>query len=144
MHKFMSMSRKIKKIICLTLLLITYAEAKTSIAYDCPYLAAALTCDSRCKPTLFPYSYTFKINKDDKSVMEIGYLDGIINSTNTLKNCTIFDPLSWDCSHTDEIRSLGVAFVYTKKMINGIYINNTEEIWANNNRPSKRSPVCAK
>jgi hypothetical protein len=114
--------------------LISCSRNEQLVQYDCKDWSSAESCGSGCvaKPT---YKYSFLVNKEERSVLLVGYVDGKQAVSGVYKDCVIFNDRHWDCSSIKEFDA------DTIKMTNGIYIaklqRRSREIFGDN-------PGCSK
>lgn len=88
--------------------------------------------------------YSFLVNREERSVLQVVYWNDVQEGSRVHKNCTIFENDSWDCSERTEL-----PYVFsntTTKMTKGIFTNYTEIVdrksWKSRN-PNEKS-ICAK
>jgi hypothetical protein len=86
--------------------------------YYCDMTDNAFACQEGCTIDR-EMKYSFHVNKEDKSVLQIVYSDGVQIGSITHKNCTIFSNENWDCSEFNTFTN--VTQDYHTKMANGIY-----------------------
>lgn len=111
--------------------------------YYCKRNFDAQSCNDKCKIDK-GNQFSFLVNKEERSVLQVIYWDGVQEGSRVHKNCTIFDGDNWDCSKQTEL-----PYVFsseTTKMTKGIFTDYTEIIdrqnWKSRN-PNDESH-CAK
>ena len=93
------------------------SQEKQYSVYLCPNKTESISCSDQCKKDE-TMRFTFLINKEKSSVMEVTYVDGVQKESTTSKNCSIFNEKNWDCLTVDEFSS---KLERASKMTNGIY-----------------------
>ena len=93
------------------------SQDKHYSVYLCPNKTDSISCSDQCKKDE-KMRFTFLVNKEKFSVMEVTYVDGVQKESSTSKNCSIFNEKNWDCLTIDETSS---KIERTSKMTNGIY-----------------------
>ncbi len=111
--------------------------------YSCDPPITANACNDLCVLEK-NMKYSFLVNKEEKSVLQVVFWEGKQEGSLIHKNCTIFDEKNWDCS---EISTL--TYVTTNRhltMANGIF-SHTHELTDNvkgNLRNPEQKGTCAK
>lgn len=83
------------------------------------------------------FNLQFLVSKENSSVMQIFFYDGLQTGSITHKNCTIFNDKNWDCSQDSSHNPRSVL-----KMSNGKLTSETE-FW-NNDKFESRNGICSK
>jgi hypothetical protein len=91
--------------------------------YYCKINFDAQSCNDKCEIDKGNH-LSFLVNREERSVLQVVYWDGVQEGSIVHKNCTIFENDSWDCSDQTE-------FPYnfwntTTKMTKGIFSSYTE------------------
>ncbi len=92
--------------------------------YTCEDAKNANRCSDGCVLVKNNMRYSFLVNKDAKSVLQIVYYNGEQIGAITNKDCTIFSDNNWDCSTSNTYQH--VTESNEKKMINGVFTDYTE------------------
>ena len=104
--------------------------------YQCEDKENSTDSCEHCK-VVKKFNLQFLVSKENNSVMEIVFYDGLQTGSITHKECTIFNDKNWDCSEdiTNNHRSI-------LKMSNGKLTNRTE-FW-NKEKFESRNGICSK
>lgn len=125
------------------LFLISCAKDEKLNVYFCNRNYDAQSCSVDCEIEK-GNKYSFLVNREERSVLQVVYWDGVQEGSIVHKNCTIFENDSWDCS---EQRELPYVFSNTTtKMTKGIFTYYNEILDRKNlksRNPNEKS-ICAK
>lgn len=129
--------------IFLPLLIVSCSDNRKQNVYVCNYLDAAYSCDKECVVEK-DWKYSFLVNKSQKSVLHVSYIDGEQTMSVIHKECTIFDEKNWDCS--DYSTHDYVTIDKVAKMINGTFVMKFEfrDRVSRELRNTNDKPICSK
>jgi len=121
---------------CLSFLLVGCDFQNHMTIYRCEDKGRSADSCENCKVDK-KFNLQFLVSKENNSVMQIVFYDGLQTGSITHKNCTIFSDKNWDCSEdfTNNPRSV-------LKMSNGILTGETE-FW-NKEKFESRNGICSK
>ena len=117
---------KIKALIAATLgffLLASNAAEKSLTVYDCQGEWDVSSCGGSCKPRHSRAQTKFKVNKEERAVLEVAYVDGRQTKSTTLQNCVIFDDKNWDCTSESKLSFADIILIDVRKMTDGVFVS---------------------
>lgn len=120
-------------LICLGFLLVGCDLQNSKQIYRCEDKGSSANSCEHCKVDK-NFNFQFLVSKENNSVMEIFFFDGVQTGSITHKNCTIFNDKNWDCSE-DYPNNPRTVF----KMSNGKLTSFTQ--W---NGFEERNGICTK
>jgi len=130
-------------IILLFISLISCGKQEKLSVYSCNENYNAQACNVGCQKEKGMH-LSFLVNREERSVLQVVYWNGVQEGSVVHKSCTIFDGDNWDCSKQTEL-----PYVFsntTTKMTKGIFTDYTEIVdrqnWKSRN-PNDKSH-CAK
>ena len=106
---------------------ISSSAEKILDVYDCKYEEAVSACGQFCESRQGSKK-KFRINKEERAVLHVSYLNGKQSSSDTMRKCIIFDEQNWDCSWEHTLSHSGVMLIKTQKMTDGIFVSFAKSI----------------
>jgi hypothetical protein len=110
-------------IILLFISLISCGKQEKLSVYSCNENYNAQACNVGCQKEKGMH-LSFLVNREERSVLQVVYWDGVQEGSIVHKNCTIFENDSWDCS--DQTEFPYTFWNTTTKMTKGIFSSYTE------------------
>jgi hypothetical protein len=128
------------KLLCIScsIFILGCSQDKKYVSYVCPDAVESISCSKKCKKDE-SIKISLLLNKENSSVIEVLYDDGVQVSSESFKKCTIFDEKNWSCERSEND---GIQIKKTSKMTNGIH-SNTKVVWYEG-RQIMASYVCGK
>ncbi len=108
----------------LSLIFISCSDQEKLKVYTCEVANNANRCSDGCVLVENNMRYSFLVNKEEKSVLQVVYYKGEQRGAITHKNCTIFSNKNWDCATSNTFQH--VTESTESKMINGVFTYYTE------------------
>ena len=92
-----ALAKKIVSYAVLPFFLASCSDSNKLDVYSCSFIGSALSCNNGCSIDK-DLKFSFLVNKSQKTVFQIIYLEGKQDASITFENCNIFNDKNWDCS----------------------------------------------